>query len=110
MVNSCIPNGNYVWVEDINELQYLNDNLLSLDPNGDIGYMEIDVFAPYKIHDIVRDYRLFPQNRKMHKGNQTKLIADLYPKSNYIAHYTYIQEAVKLCAMFKKKYKMAMLS
>ncbi|XP_054281419.1 uncharacterized protein LOC128999086 [Macrosteles quadrilineatus] len=87
-----LPVGNFQWVENPDSLNW--SNLPSDAPTGYI--LECDVEVPDSIHDKLNDLPPLPERAKPPGSKVEKLIATLYKKEHYIAHYTLIKQAQKL--------------
>ncbi|XP_033254390.1 uncharacterized protein LOC117193772 [Drosophila miranda] len=68
-------------------------NVLSISASSDVGYiLEVDMRYPDDIHNKHNSLPFCPENKIPPGGKQTKLIADLTDKKNYIIHLKQLQQ------------------
>ena len=100
-----LPTGNFKWIENPEEFDYININ-----SDSDKGYMlEVDLHYPEDLNDLHSDYPLAPERLKVTKSmlsdyqlklmskhnikesNVYKLVPNLRDKTKYVVHYRNLQ-------------------
>lgn len=95
-----LPYGNFEWVKD--EDIYKID-LMNVANSSDIGYIfEVDLEYPIELHDLHKDLPLCAEHLAPPISKQKKLIANLYPKTNYVIHYQNLKQCLELGMKLKK--------
>lgn len=87
-----LPCGGFCWVDS----NVLGD-VISIPKFSDIGYiLDFDFEYPQQLHDHHYDLPLLPRSEVPPGGKHPKLMTTLENKSNYIAHYWVVQQAIEL--------------
>ena len=76
-----------------NVLKFNEDFIKNYDEDRDKGYiLEVDVEYPKNLHDLHSDLPFLPENMKINK--YSKLVCNLYDKSNYVVHIRSLKQAL----------------
>jgi len=87
-----LPYDNFEWIEPDKI-----PNIESIPLDGNEGFiMEVDFEYPERLHDNHYDFPLLPKNEKPPNGKHNKLLLTLENKKRYTAHYSTIQQAIKM--------------
>ena len=85
-----LPTGGFEWVDNLE-----NFDLINIPENSEIGYiLEVDLSYPETLHDTHKDFPFCPEKSTPKGSKQTKLLATLYDKKNYVLHYRNLQQAL----------------
>lgn len=90
---SVLPKSNFRWLarEEIQNLDYLN--ISDTDSQGYV--LEVDLEYPEHLHDLHNDFPFCPENIIPPHSKCSKLIPNLFDKSNYIIHYRNLKQCVQ---------------
>lgn len=96
-MTQSLPRSNFEWVtKGVTEI-------LDTADDAEYGYLiEVDLDYPKELHDKHNDYPLCPEHMKPPNSKHTKLILNLYNKSNYVLHYRTLKFAIKSGMHLKK--------
>lgn len=115
-----LPIKSFEWCSD-DDIEYLNNNLMSIPDDNDVGYsLRVDLEYPKKLHDYHNDFPFFPEhkvitedmlspyqkklmNKKLGSLSKTsKLIASLNDKDKIVVDYRTLKQAIKHGLKLKK--------
>lgn len=89
-MTSPLPYGDFRWVDTAPDWS-------SLPTDSPYGFiLDCDVEVPATLHDKLQDLPLLPELSNPPGSSSKKLLATLYDKKRYVAHYTVFQQAVQL--------------
>ena len=107
-MSQYLPTGGFKWLTEEQVAKITIDDIMAIPKDGEIGFsFEVDLDYPKELHDLHNGFPFLPENliaqeewlsdyqksllggRKM--GNDSKLIATLGPKKNYVLHYRLLQ-------------------
>ena len=105
-MSEYLPYKNFEW----DKTQWDDTKILNLSDTDDIGFtLECDLHIPIELHDKFNQFVPCPENIKIKKedlngwqqenykeSNITKLCTTFYDKKNYVIHYRYLKEVLKL--------------
>ncbi|XP_065211659.1 uncharacterized protein LOC135839514 [Planococcus citri] len=94
-MSQYLPYGEFKWIGP-NELD--SDNIHDLSDDSDTGYiLEVDLKYSNELHDEHADFPFCPRNiiPQASKSKQSKLIADVCDKTNYIIHYRNLKQCLQ---------------
>ncbi|XP_071138725.1 uncharacterized protein [Mytilus edulis] len=118
--------GFFSWVNEGEDIEKLKNNIGSLTPNSNEGYiLEVDLEYPPALHDEHSDFPLAPErqtirtedlspySRKMLEellgkktlGSCEKLVPNLHDKEKYVIHYRNLQLYLELGMRLKKVHR-----
>ena len=73
--------------------------------DSDKGYtLEVDVEYPKKLHDLHSDLPFLPEKKKINKCS--KLVCNLYDKSNYVVHIRSLKQTLDHGLILKKVHRL----
>lgn len=95
-----MPFGGFQW-SDVSV-----DDILNTPDDGCHAYIvEVDVEYPTHLHDLHNDLPFLPLNACPPGSKNSKLLATLQSKTNYIVHYRALKQAVKHGLVVTKMYR-----
>lgn len=131
LLSLSLPLGDIEFVKDDSELsdlrhEILNNNCRNLHDTDEIGYFcEVDIHTPTEMHEMHSQYPLCVENKTVpleevseemrslinekkviYNGNQSKLIADFYPKLKYILTSRALKSYLKMGLVCTAVYRM----
>ena len=117
-LSQYFPFANFKWVKDINKIE---QKFMRIRNNSSTEYaLEVDLEYPQELHNIHNDYPLIPEKINLPKewlsdyylkianahnittGTVKKSVLNLMNKSNYVIHYSNLQQCLELGMKFKK--------
>ena len=117
-----LPVGNFKWDNDVSK--YTTEYILKMDVNGTSGAtLMVDGDYPEELHDKHNDYPLCPEKMTVTKEmfsphnlyltelagekpkDNMKLVPNLKNKTNYVLHYTALQQCLRLGMKLTKVHK-----
>jgi len=102
-MSQAIPYKNVKWLEKTEEGNFENFDLNTCVDDQSIGYiLEVDFEYTENLHSQHNDLPFCSQNKKTENMQQSKLIADLSNKYNYIIHYRNLQQCLRHGLILKK--------
>ncbi|XP_030745267.1 uncharacterized protein LOC115874300 [Sitophilus oryzae] len=91
-MSQYLPYGGFKWLSSLQ-----NFNSLDIPDDADTGYiLEVDLEIPHELHDIFSDLPPCPEHTKPPGSKNSKLLATLYNKKEYVIHYRNLKQALVL--------------
>ena len=122
-MSQSLPVNNFGWLTP-QEVEELQENLMTLPPDGAEGYvLEVDLKYPPDLHNLHNDYPLAPERLKvqkewlspycqqliedlqLHFTPTEKLVPNLHNKNNYVLHYRNLQQYLSLGMKLEKVHR-----
>ncbi|XP_030751512.1 uncharacterized protein LOC115879024 [Sitophilus oryzae] len=99
-MSQYLPYGGFKWLNE-NEISNLNIQNISNESNK--GYiLEVDLYIPSEVHDFFSDLPPCPEHDIPKGSKNSKLLATLYDKKEYVVHYKNLQQALALGVRVRK--------